>query len=42
MKRFIEGVCRSQSTLFPECLEDWISEDNPSPVNYLQAIDMAE
>jgi len=29
MKRFIEGVSRSQSTLFPECLEDWIDEDNP-------------
>lgn len=29
MKRFIEGASRSQSTLFPERLEDWISEDNP-------------
>jgi transposase len=29
MKRFIEGVDRGQSTLFPECLEDWIVEDNP-------------
>jgi transposase len=29
MKRFIEGVDRGQSTLFPERLEDWISEDNP-------------
>ena len=29
MKRFVEGVDRSQSTLFPECLEDWIIEDNP-------------
>jgi transposase len=29
MKRFVEGVDRSQSTLFPECLEDWIVEDNP-------------
>jgi transposase len=29
MKRFIEGVDRGQSTLFPECVEDWISEDNP-------------
>ena len=28
MKRFIEGVDRSQSTLFPECLEDYIAEDN--------------
>jgi transposase len=29
MKRFIEGVDREQSTLFPECLEDWICENNP-------------
>ena len=29
MDRFIEGVGRSQSTLFPERLEDWIDEDNP-------------
>ena len=28
MKRFVEGADRSQSTLFPECLEDWIDEDN--------------
>ena len=29
MRRFVEGVDRGQSTLFPECLEDWICEDNP-------------
>jgi transposase len=29
MKRFVEGVDRGQSTLLPECLDDWISEDNP-------------
>ena len=29
MKRFIEGVDRSQTTLFPERLEDWVDEDNP-------------
>jgi transposase len=29
MKRFVEGQDRSQSTLFPECLEDYIAEDNP-------------
>ena len=28
MKRFVEGVDRGQSTLFPECLEDWVVEDN--------------
>lgn len=29
MKRFIEGQNRSQVTLFPECLDDYIGEDNP-------------
>ena len=29
MKRFIEGVARSQGTLFPGRLEDWIGNDNP-------------
>ena len=32
MKRFIEGVDRTQSTLFPDRLEDWIGEDNPVQV----------
>ena len=29
MKRFIESADRGQITLFPECVEDWIGEDNP-------------
>ncbi len=29
MKRFIEGEARSQITLLPECLDDYIAEDNP-------------
>ncbi|MFC0086126.1 transposase, partial [Dyella flava] len=29
MKRFVEGLDRSQSPLFPERLEDYINEDNP-------------
>jgi len=29
MKRFIEGDERSQVTLLPECLDDYIAEDNP-------------
>src|ERR1700693_6317105 len=29
MRRFVERTDRDQSTLFPECLEDWIDEDNP-------------
>ena len=28
MKRFVEGTDRGQSTLFPECLDDWVDEDN--------------
>jgi len=29
MKRFVEGKDRSQSTLFPERLDDYVNEDNP-------------
>ncbi len=29
MKRFVEGENRTQSTLFPESLDDYIAEDNP-------------
>src|ERR1700727_2632853 len=29
MTRFVVGDDRSQSTLFPECLEDYLAEDNP-------------
>jgi transposase len=29
MKRFVEGVDRGQSTLLPECLDDFIDEINP-------------
>ena len=29
MARFIAGAGRSQSTLLPECLDDWVGEDNP-------------
>jgi transposase len=29
MGRFVEGQDRGQITLFPDCLEDWIGEDNP-------------
>jgi transposase len=29
MKRFIEEAARSQSTLLPECLDDYVAEDNP-------------
>jgi transposase len=29
MKRFIEGEDRNQVTLLPECLEDYVDQDNP-------------
>lgn len=29
MKRFVEGVCRDQATFLPECLDDFVGEDNP-------------
>jgi transposase len=29
MKRFVEGEDRTQSTLFPERLDEYIAEDNP-------------
>jgi transposase len=44
MKRFVEGLDRSQGTLFPECLSDWIGEDNPVRVidAFADALDLAE
>ncbi|AMN44080.1 IS1182 family transposase [Rhodoplanes sp. Z2-YC6860] len=44
MKRFVEGTARGQSTLFPECLEDWIGEDNPVRVIdvFVDELDLAE
>ncbi len=32
MKRFVEGEDRTQRTLFPERLDDYIGEDNSIPV----------
>src|ERR1700731_284767 len=29
MGRFVEGQDREQITLFPDCLEDWIGDENP-------------
>jgi transposase len=29
MKRFIEGADRTQVSLLPECIEDYVAEDNP-------------
>src|SRR5919201_6473267 len=44
MRRFVEGTDRGQSTLFPECLEDWLGEDNPVRVIdvFVDELDLAE
>ncbi len=44
MRRFVEGTDRGQSTLFPECLEDWIGEENPVRVIevFVDELDLAE
>jgi transposase len=38
MKRFVEGAERGQSTLLPECLDDFIDEINP--VRAIDALDL--
>jgi transposase len=42
MGRFVEGADRSQLTLLPECLEDWVSEDNAVHVIdvFVEALDL--
>jgi transposase len=44
MKRFVEGTDRGQTTLFPECLADWIDENNPVQVIdvFVDELDLAE
>jgi transposase len=44
MRRFVEGTDRRQSTLLPECLEDWIDENNPVQVIdvFVDELDLAE
>ena len=44
MKRFIEGADRSQSTLLPECLDDWVDESNPVRAvdAFVDALDLAK
>jgi transposase len=43
MRRFVEGVDRGQSTLFPELLDDWVDEDNPVRVVdvFVDGLDLA-
>jgi len=42
MRRFIEGADRDQSTLLPECLDDWVGESNPVRVvdAFVEALDL--
>ena len=44
MGRFVSGVDRSQTTLFPECLDDWIDADHPVRVidAFVGALDLGE
>lgn len=43
MKRFIQGESRTQGTLLPECLDDYISEENPVRVveAFVENLDLA-
>jgi hypothetical protein len=43
MKRFIEGEDRRQTTLLPDCLEDYVSEDNSVRVVevFIEELDLA-
>ena len=43
MSRFVEGLDRSQVTLVPECLDDFITEDNPVRVvdAFVQELDLS-
>jgi transposase len=42
MKRFVEGVARGQSTLFPDRLDDWVGDDNAVRVvdAFVDALDL--
>ena len=42
MGRFVEGADRSQLTLLPDCLEDWVGDDNAVHVidTFVEALDL--
>ncbi len=44
MKRFVEGVDRDQAVLFPECLEDWVDQNNAVRVieAFVEALDLGD
>src|SRR5918997_1258547 len=43
MGRFVEGADRSQLSFLPECLDDWVDEDNPVQVieAFVESLDLA-
>jgi hypothetical protein len=42
MGRFVEGTDRLQRSFLPECIEDWVDEDNPVQVieAFVEALDL--
>ena len=44
MKRFIEGADRTQVSLLPECVDDYVGEDNPVRVieAFVDQLDLRE
>ncbi len=44
MKRFVEGLDRGQSTVFPETLDDFVEEENPVRVieAFVEALDLGD
>ena len=44
MKRFVEGEDRRQATLLPDCLDDYVAEDNPVRVVevFIDELDLAQ
>jgi hypothetical protein len=44
MRRFVEGIDRGQSALFPESLDHWIDENNPVRVidAFVDRLDLAD
>jgi transposase len=43
MKRFVEGADRQQTTLLPDCVDDYVAEDNPVRAvdAFVDALDLA-
>ena len=42
MKRFVQGEARTQMSFLPECLDDYVVEDNPVRVveAFIDALDL--